>query len=357
MRIATLAVTASLLWMSAGTALAACPPEATTGAPTAARETTSNSELQKMTLGEAELRKKKFVLERDIRQLRLRHFVGVRNTSVREQGWEKFKEFAKDPVALPILLDVFAGEDEAFRTRMLTTLTDIKSQPTDTAVAWVAMTETNDKLRASAMDHIQRRTNENAGEVPYGIQSVIAVGLEGADNKRAANAANMALTLKLYEAIPSMIAAQARNSAAGEPGAGAIAQIYIGTQRAFVSDLTPIVGDGAVAFDPTVSTVTEGVVLRVFDAFVITYRTEVHRALVGLSSQGLNGKPIVDLGYDQAKWKKWYEEEFLPQRAAIEREKAGKVAPAAGPAAAPAAKPAQVKEVKAAPGVPTSDTI
>ncbi len=44
---------------------------------------------------------------------------------------------------------------------------------------------------------------------------------------------------------------------------GQIANIYVATQVAFVSDLAPVVGDSAVGFDPTVDVVTEGVTLLV----------------------------------------------------------------------------------------------
>jgi len=36
---------------------------------------------------------------------------------------------------------------------------------------------------------------------------------------------------------------------------------------AFVSDLQPVVGNSAVAFDPTVSVITDGTFLRVIDAW------------------------------------------------------------------------------------------
>lgn len=44
---------------------------------------------------------------------------------------------------------------------------------------------------------------------------------------------------------------------------GQTANIYVATQTAFVSNLTPVVGDSAVGFQPTVSVVTEGVTLLV----------------------------------------------------------------------------------------------
>ncbi|MGE3109241.1 MAG: type II secretion system protein GspD [Phycisphaerales bacterium] len=42
---------------------------------------------------------------------------------------------------------------------------------------------------------------------------------------------------------------------------GQIANIFIVTQQAFVSDLTPVVGDSAVGFDPTVAVASEGVTM------------------------------------------------------------------------------------------------
>lgn len=44
---------------------------------------------------------------------------------------------------------------------------------------------------------------------------------------------------------------------------GQISNIYVATQRSFVSDLNPIVGESAVGFDPTTNVLTEGVVLAV----------------------------------------------------------------------------------------------
>ncbi|CAN5713931.1 hypothetical protein BH11PLA1_BH11PLA1_11000 [soil metagenome] len=338
-------------------------------------ESLTNEQLKALALTEGELRTRKQVIERDLNQVRLRYFRGVTNQKVRAKGWEKLQVSAQDPIALPILLDTFSGEDVAFRTQLIAMLAGMKSQPTDTALAWIAMTETDAALKGAAMDRIAQRTAEAGGEVPYGIQSVIAVGLEGEDNARAAAAANMALNLKLYQAIPAMIAAQVRNPNAGNPGTGAMGQIYIGTQRAFVSDLTPVVGDGAVAFDPQISTVTDGVVLRVFDAWVITYRTEVHTSLVGLARRGM---PVSiapnSLGYDQNAWMKWYQDEFLPARAAAEAAEkaatpvvatsapAATEAPRVVPRVVPASSPAPAEKsvpgagpAGAAPGPPRSE--
>ena len=71
---------------------------------------------------------------------------------------------------------------------------------------------------------------------------------------------------------------------------GALADILVATQQAFVQDLQPVVGDSAVGFDPELGVVTSGTILRVMGAYVVTYRTEVHNSLVGLSSRAWGGR-------------------------------------------------------------------
>ncbi len=67
--------------------------------------------------------------------------------------------------------------------------------------------------------------------------------------------------------------------------------------------------------------ITQGTLLRVNDAVVTTYRTEIHNSLVGLSSR-YTGRPTIGMGWDQDKWWKWYQEEFLPLKRARAAEKA-----------------------------------
>jgi len=75
-----------------------------------------------------------------------------------------------------------------------------------------------------------------------------------------------------------------------------------------------VVADSAVAFDPTISVITDGVILRVMDASVVSYRTAVHRSLTSLSGRAW-GKSTEHLGYDQDAWRTWYNEELLPHLA------------------------------------------
>src|SRR5262249_9087404 len=126
-------------------------------------------------------------------------------------------------------------------------------------------------------------------------------------------AAHLASGLGLVEAIPMLISAQLGGggtqvgSAGGDGDEHSLAWILVGTQQAFVSALQPVVGNSAVAFDPQVSVVTEGTILRVIDAVVVTYRYEVHNALVDLSSKAW-GQSTYKLGWDNPAWRKWYKD-------------------------------------------------
>lgn len=331
-------------------------------APAAAQQprvTISNQELQKDEALGAELNKRKFVLTRDLQQIRHRYFRDVSAEKTRKQGVARLREMAKETVALPLIVETFQHEDRKTRMEVMSMLASMKSQPTDSTVAWMALTDSDAELREAAATLIADRTKENNGVVPMGAQWAIAGALESTDNALVSAAANMALNLRLIDAIPSMIAAQVSNPNAGTPGAGAIGQISIVTQRAFVSDLTPVVGNSAVGFDPQLSTVSEGVVLRVFDAYVITYRTEVHSALVALSTQAMDGQSTASLGYDQAAWKTWYEDTYQPYQAAKAKNTKDKSpAPNAHPPAlpAPAAKATTKQQAQGKPQPKPSDT-
>lgn len=330
----------SLLAMG-GTAFA-CPPgetlpssnneQAKKAATT--RQTIANAELQK-DRSEKEEAQRKFIAQRDLQQIRHRHFTNVKNEAVRQQGMDRIRAMTNEPMNLPIILDVFSSDPIATRSAIVDMIASLKTEASDSTIAWVAMTESDKELKGLAKQRIDARVQERKGEVPHGVQSVIAAGLESNDHSFRANAANMALNLKLYEAIPSMIVAQAGPGGGGgvDTSKLAIAQIVIATQRAFVSDLTPVVGDSAVAFDPTISVVTEGVVLRVIDAVVIEYHTEVFHALNSLAEQGWDGRSTAHLGYDRNKWAAWYKDEFLPYRAAL-KAKADKAQQSVEPAKA-----------------------
>ena len=140
--------------------------------------------------------------------------------------------------------------------------------------------------------------------------------LRSQDEEAISHAAQMSVQLGMLEAIPHLIPAQAgRTQAQQSNRVGDMAWIVVGTQTAFVSDLTPVVSQSAVAFDPTLDVVTDGVLLRIQDATVTTvYRPIVAAALQGLGSS-VTGQDLRPLGYDMPRWWDWYTHTYLPAKA------------------------------------------
>jgi hypothetical protein len=273
-------------------------------------------------------------LERELGKIRFDYF-RAKKTEIRQAGILKLKEYT-DPVVFPSLYSMFKREGGDVRSAILDHLAEQRSDEADTVIAWGAVFDQEPSYRAAAAERLTRRLHEKDGGAVSGrVRTVVAQGLSRADDATITAAAQLAQTLKLYEAIPMLISAQIGGSqqvgtSGGDGDDHSLAWIMIGTQQAYVADLTPVVGDSAVAFDPTIGVVTDGVVLRVIDATVITYRMEVHNALVGMSSEAW-GKPTHYLGWDNNAWRKWYTDEFLPSMAAkrAEATPARKVAPEA----------------------------
>ena len=119
----------------------------------------------------------------------------------------------------------------------------------------------------------------------------------------------LAGALGALETIPLLIFAQVTGDAV--PESGDLAWILVGTQKAYVAEVYPVVGDGAAAFVPIPGVVQEGAIMRVVDAVVIVYRTQVHRSLVAMTTKDW-GQSTEQLGYDPRAWWAWYNEEYVP---------------------------------------------
>lgn len=268
--------------------------------------------------------KKRVEAERELKTIRAQYFKGIRNTEIRQVGISKLRKF-DDPALYPSLLELFKNDEQDVRAAILDMLIDQRSDEADAAIAWAAVYGNDKWFREEAAKRLLDRSKE-AG-VSHRVQSVIAIGLRDRETGPIVAAAEMANILKLYEAIPMLINAQVAGGGGGQRraddgGDPALAYILVGQQIAFVSDLTPVVGDSAVAFDPTLSVATDGVILRVIDAYVITYRVDVHNALVGLANKGWDGRDTASMGWDEQKWRDWYAKEFVPYRASLASEKA-----------------------------------
>lgn len=253
--------------------------------------------------------------EREMKKIRARYFRSMRNVEVRQIGIRKLREFT-DPRLFPAMLEIFKREKQDVRGAILDHLADQQTDEGDTTLAWAAIFDEDEWFRQQAAERLKKRIAAS-GEASWRVRTVVAQGLKRKDEKVVAAAAQLAHTLKLVEAIPMLINAQISGGGGGgseirESRDGALGWILIGQQQAFVADLEPVVADNAVAFDPELAVVTSGTFVRVIDAVAVTYRVDVHNALVGLSSEAW-GRSTAHLGWDNAQWREWYTREFLPE--------------------------------------------
>lgn len=267
----------------------------------------------------AETRRKQIKIERELKQIRFKHFL-TRNAETRQVGIAKIREYT-DSAAFPILLSVFEHEDTDVRSAIFEHLMDQRTDKADATLAWAAVFGADDWVRNAAHDRLLSRLR-GSRELSGRISTILLAGLRDPGDTPPAAAARLANDLDVFSIIPSIINAQVGGGAGGGGSGGslagtggAIATILIGRQVAFVSDLTPVVGDNAVAFDPTLSVATEGTYINVYGAVVMTYRTEVHQTLVAMADRAWDGRSTAGLGYNLKAWNEWYARQFVPYRA------------------------------------------
>jgi hypothetical protein len=264
---------------------------------------------------EAEANRTRIALERELVKLRAAHFRGPRNVENRQVGLAKLRTYT-DPAAYEPLLKVFAREEDDVYATLASMFAECNTPEADAALAWSAIMAGDDSLRRIASDHMRSRILAIGGPTPQMV-AVMDLALQGDSEDRANVAAAFADEFGIIGLIPRLISAQVSGQTGGggtiPDDDGDVAFIAIGRQVAFVSDLTPVVSDSAVAFDPTVSVINEGTLIRVHDAAITIYRDMVHASLVNLSSRA-SGRSTRELGFDTDAWKRWYIEEFLPAR-------------------------------------------
>lgn len=258
-----------------------------------------------------EQQKHRVEVERELNRIRARHFGSMRNEEVRQAGLFKLREFADDVAIYPTLLKVFSKREKMdVRNVVLDIFAEYDGEEGAAMLAWAAVFDDDEEFRAEATSRLQARVEER-GFTPERVKLVIDHALRGQKDRPAVAAAQLVRTLGLWEAIPRLITAQVSTPPTGTGPDGDVAFIMIATQRSFVSDLNPVVGTNSVAFDPQLSTLTTGTVLRVIDAMVITYRTEIHRVLVSMTSD-LSEQDTAWLGWDIPKWREHWKAELKP---------------------------------------------
>jgi hypothetical protein len=250
-------------------------------------------------------------VERAVRRIDATFFRRARSERMHEQGWAELRAYARDERVYPLLLELFEDRPLTLRTGLLEFFIAEAPADADVLLAWEAVFDEDAEYRGYASAKLIERVGE--AEPEHRVQAVIAAGLRSATDREAVSASELVRAFNLLRAVPMLAQAQARprGSSGGDTRRGAIAQIVVGTQQAFVQDLTPVVATGAVGFQPTIGVATNGTVLRVMDAVVWEFRTEIHRVLVDMTTAA-SGSATGHLGYDAGAWMDWYRRELEP---------------------------------------------
>ncbi|HYD01151.1 MAG TPA: hypothetical protein VEB22_07990 [Phycisphaerales bacterium] len=253
--------------------------------------------------------KRRVEAEKQMKTIRFKHFGGKAVAEVRQAGIAELRKVT-DSAAFPSMLEIFRDEQADVQKAVVDHLADLNTDHSLTTLAYAAVYEKKPEIKKLAAAALKAKA-DGGQKTPDGVHTIIASGLDSKSFVARGDAARLAVNLKLIEAIPAMIAAQISPTGGGT-GGGYIAYIVVGTQRAYVADLDPVVGDGSVAFDPVPGVLTEGVILAINDAVAIQYSTGVHDALVGFTS-GLSGEDTSRLGWNPRKWQAWYAGTLVPK--------------------------------------------
>jgi len=242
--------------------------------------------------------------ESAIRIRRISHdYLGdTRADTLRARGIDELRSLT-DPAAFIPLIEELTAEKDDVRLAVLDHLA-AQGDEGQAAMAWAAIYDENEAVR-----HEAQRRMVSPASAP--VLRVLDTGLRSNRHDIANRAGSLAGSLRALEAIPLLIFAQVTVDPFEKKGD--LAWIAVATQRAFVAGLEPVVGSGAGAFRPIPGVVQEGAILRVVDAVVIFYRTEVHRVLVRMTTDDW-GQSTAHLDYDMRQWWLWYNEQYVPAK-------------------------------------------
>jgi hypothetical protein len=281
--------------------------------------------------------------EKQMRKIRATHFGSIRNQTIRQEGILQLREFT-DPALFPSMVELFKREGVDVRTAIMDQFKDSRTGEGDTCLTWMGVFDTEAEVRTAAINRLKERIKQEDGKIPDTVKYVCYEGIRSGKESAMAASAQLINNLNIIDAIPWLIAGQLQGGSqvAGigpNERTGALAWIMVGTQIAFVSDLTPVVGPSAVAFDPQLSVITEGVLLRVLDAAVFAYNVDLNSNLIDMTSR-LTGQSTRGMGWNLPAWREWYANEFprqLAEKQAKDAEEAKAAAKAQTAGAAPMA--------------------
>lgn len=286
-----------------------------------------------------EQQKKRLALEKELKKFRSDYFRTARPKEVRAKAIEQLKQYT-DPETFPTLVEIFKTEGLDVRLALLDHFAAQASDEGDVTLAWVGVFDSSKEVRLGAARRLKERMTGKK-EVPNRVQWVLYEGLVHGNEDAIAASATLINLLNVVEAIPFLINAQVGlGGGGGDSGgerSGALAWIFVGTQTSYVSDLTPVVSESAVGFDPTVDVLSEGTLLKVMDAQVVVYRGAVRQALTDMVTRE-SGLSTAHLGWGAKAWNEWYAKTFVPAMGVKKAERAKEQAKAAG--GEPVVKPA-----------------
>ncbi|MBX3356697.1 MAG: hypothetical protein KF724_13460 [Phycisphaeraceae bacterium] len=233
------------------------------------------------------------------REIRERYFRSHRPDR-REAGMNALRAM-NDPASFEPLIQAFSRAAPWARLALLDHFAECGAEG-QAALAFIAITDRDPAQRAAATERIRRPVCDAA-------LRVIDAALRHTTHDIVNSAGALAGNLNVLAAIPPMIFGQVADDPVRR--GGDLAWIAIGTTKTYVANVVPIVGDNSGAFAPVIGAVYEGVVLRVQDAVAYSYRTDLHEALVSMTSADF-GESTAHLGYDMRAWWQWFNEEYVP---------------------------------------------
>jgi hypothetical protein len=247
-----------------------------------------------------------------LRQLRREHFGSVRSPELRAKGLAALSEFGTAN-SIELLYAMLRREKPDVRDAMLDRIDSFGAKG-QAALTWIAIEDPDAAMRTAATARIDRPATP-------ATLGVLDLALRQNAHATVNRAGALAGTLNALPAIPLLIFAQVASDEVADQGD--LAWIAMGTQRSYVSNVAPVLGDGSGAFTPIVDTILQGFVLRVTDAVAVTYRADAHHALVAMTGADW-GKPTGHLGYDPKAWWAWYNDEYVPFKRAQAAEAAAR---------------------------------
>lgn len=238
--------------------------------------------------------------EDEIKLIRRRWLGSRRDPAMRAEGMRLLREMTAPTSLLPMHA-LLREEKDDVREFVLEHFASLGS-PGQAALACIAIRDADPALRRAAM----RRLTIPADP---GALAMLDEALRDTTHAVVNHAGVVASHLQALGAIPHLILAQATADTIS-PGGGA-AWIAIGTQISYIANLIPIVGNNAATFQPVPGTVMEGVVLQIDGCVAYSYRVDVHRTLVAMTTEDY-GQSTESLGYDPRAWRIWFNEVYVP---------------------------------------------